>query len=80
MKDITYNNNNTYIFRDGDDYIVQLLNDNLFGASPTEWVENFIRHPLYAETKRRKGSKGNIEIFVVKKIMKQSELMIEETA
>jgi|DEB0MinimDraft_4_1074332.scaffolds.fasta_scaffold29005_4 hypothetical protein len=70
LVDTTFNSTNTYIYRDGDDYIVQLVNDCPNGLSPTEWVDNFIKHPLYAETKRRKGSKGNIEIFVVEKIIK----------
>ncbi len=70
LVDTTFNGTNTYIYRDGDDYIVQLVNDCPVGLSPTELVNNFIRHPLYAETKRRKGTKGNIEIFVVEKIIK----------
>lgn len=70
LVDTTFNSTNTYIYRDRDDYIVQLVNDCPIGLSPTELVENFIRHPLYAETKRRKGTKGNIEIFVVEKIIK----------
>lgn len=70
LVDTTFNSTNTYIYRDRDDYIVQLVNDCPIGLSPTELVNNFIRHPLYAETKRRKGTKGNIEIFVVEKIIK----------
>ena len=74
MTNITFNKNNTYIFRDGDDYIVQLVNDSPIGLMPAEWVEHFMRHPLYAETKRRQGGKGSIHIYVVVKIISQSEM------
>jgi hypothetical protein len=73
--DITFNKKNTYIFRNGDDYIVQLVNDSPIGLSPKEWVEHFMRHALYAETKRRQGGKGNIDIYVVEKIIKRDEML-----
>ena len=73
--DITFNKNNTYIFRNGDDYIVQLVNDSVIGLSPKEWVEHFMRHALYVETKRRQGGKGDIDIYVVEKIIKRDEML-----
>jgi hypothetical protein len=75
MINTTFNKSNTYIFRNGDDYIVQLINDNPIGLSPMEWVEHFKQHPIYAETKRRQGGKGEMDIYVVEKIMKRDEML-----
>ena len=75
LVDTTFNKKNTYIFRNGDDYIVQLVNDSPIGLSPKECVEHFMRHALYAETKRRQGGKGDIDIYVVEKIIRRDEML-----
>lgn len=75
MTDITFNKNNTYIFRNGDDYIVQLINDSPIGLSHHEWVEHFIKHAIFRETRRRQGGRGKIDIFVVERFIRQAEML-----